>query len=221
MLKIVVFDGGYGGEFFADQLKSELPIVEIIRVINWRNADKLLNSPKDARKIAVDSLRPYIGKVDLIIFANYLLSVTSLGYFKRKYKNQQFLGLDLKEPDTFIKNDTLILSTKALSKTFKYRYFVLNLRRNVKTIILDSWPNKIDDGELTKDEIQNTINHCLIKANFHPKEIILTCSQFHDIKSELKELFGYNTRIYDGFDDALKKVHKTLGIRGGTGKKSK
>ena len=34
MLKIVVFDGGYGGEFFADKLKEELPVVEIIRVID-------------------------------------------------------------------------------------------------------------------------------------------------------------------------------------------
>lgn len=219
MLKIVVFDGGYGGEFFADQLKTELPIIEIIRVINWRNADKLLNNPKDARKIAIDSLRPYIGKVDLIVFANYLLSVTSLKYFRKKYKNQRFLGLNLKHPDTFIKNDTLIMSTKALSKTLQYRYFVRSLRRNTKTITLDSWPDKIDDGELTKDEIKDTISRHLAKINFHPKEIILTCSQFHDIKPELKELFGYNTRIYDGFDDTLRKVYKILGIRGGTGKK--
>ena len=70
MLKIVIFDSGYGGEFFADRLKAELPIVEIIRVIDWRNAEKILSSPRDARNIARDSLRPYIGKVDLIIFAN-------------------------------------------------------------------------------------------------------------------------------------------------------
>ena len=49
MLKVVVFDGGYGGEFFADQLEAELPILDIIRVIDWRNAEGLLASPRKAR----------------------------------------------------------------------------------------------------------------------------------------------------------------------------
>ena len=58
MLKVVVFDGGYGGEFFADRLQDELPVIEIIRVIDWRNADKILKKPKAARKIAKNALRP-------------------------------------------------------------------------------------------------------------------------------------------------------------------
>lgn len=221
MLKIVIFDSGYGGEFFADRLKAELPIVEIIRVIDWRNAEKILSSPRDARNIARDSLRPYIGKVDLIIFANYLLTITSLKYFKRKYKNQKFLGLELKAPDTFVKKDILILTTKAVSKTMSYHNFIFQLKRNTKTITPDSWPAKIDDGELTKEEIATTIKKSLIKTDFHPGEIILACSQFDDIKTDLKEIFGQSLKIYDGFDDALRKTHKILNIRGGIGKKTK
>ena len=82
MLKIVVFDGGYGGEIFADYLQENLPIVETIRVIDWRNAEKILLKAKDARRVADAALRPYIGKVDLIIFANYLITITSLKYFR-------------------------------------------------------------------------------------------------------------------------------------------
>ena len=41
MLKVVVFDSGYGGELFADYLEEELPLVDIVRVIDWRNADKM------------------------------------------------------------------------------------------------------------------------------------------------------------------------------------
>ena len=52
MLKIAVFDGGYGGDFFAEWLKEEIPVVEIDRVIDWRNAEPILNNPKEARKIA-------------------------------------------------------------------------------------------------------------------------------------------------------------------------
>ena len=69
MLKVVVFDNGYGGEFFADLLKEELPVIEIIRVIDWRHAKEIQESPRKARQLAKDALRPYIGRVDLIIFA--------------------------------------------------------------------------------------------------------------------------------------------------------
>lgn len=220
MLKIVVFDSGYGGEFFADCLAEELPIVEILRVINWREADKILSNSRTARKVAMDSLRPYIGKVDLIIFANYLLSLTSLKYFQRKFKNQKFLGLSLKEPDTFIRRDTLILSTKAVTRTMGYGNFVFRLKRDVKTLNLDSWPAKIDDGELDFVEIRQTLNKFLIDfPKFKPSEVILASSQFNDIKTELKKFFGQNLRIYDGFEEAIRKTSKVLNIRGRVGKK--
>ena len=222
MLKIVVFDSGYGGEFFADQLAAELPAVQIIRVINWREADKIISNPHSARKIALESLRLYIGRVDLIIFANYLLSLTSLKYFQHKFKNQKFLGLGLKVPDTFIRHDVLILSTKAVSKTINFYNFLFHLKRKTKVLNLDSWPTKIDDGELTATEIRYTLELFLAKTSgFNPREIILASSQFDDIKTELKEYFGSSLKIYDGFNDAIRRAGKLLRIRGGLGKKPK
>ncbi len=220
MLKIVVFDSGYGGEFFADQLEEELPVAEVLRVINWREADKILSNPRSARQIAETSIRPYIGRVDLIIFANYLLALSSLKYFKNKYQNQKFLGLELKSPDTFIKRDVLILSTSAVSKTTGYHKFIFQIKRKTKTLNLDSWPAKIDDGELTFTEIKQTIQIFLSKCpKFNPQEIVLASSQFNDIKTELKKLFGQNLKIYESFDDTIRKTCKLLNIRGGTGKK--
>ena len=93
MLKIVVLDSGFGGELFADKLKENLQVMEIIRVIDWRNADKYMHGKREARHAAEEALRPYIGRVDLIIIANFLLSITSLKYFRRKYKNQRFVGV--------------------------------------------------------------------------------------------------------------------------------
>ncbi len=221
MLKIVVFDCGYGGEFFADKLKEDLPIIEIIRVIDWRNADKYLKSPKLARKYATEALRPYLGRVDLIVLANHLLGITSLKYFRRKYKNQKFLGFSLKQPDSFIKHDVLILTTQAVTKTKSYYNYLFQLKRTIKTLSLDSWPLKIDDGELTREEIRTTILSPLLKEDFRPKEIVLACSQFNDIKPDLKAIFGQTIKIYDCYEDTIRAICRTLKIRGGTGKKSK
>ena len=220
MLKVVVFDSGYGGELFADHLEARLPVLDVIRVIDWRNAEKIQSSSKEARKLATLALAPYIGKVDLIIFANHLLSITSLKYFKRKYKNQQFLGLMLKQPDSFIKRDVLILATKSITHTLGFQSFLIRIGRKTRTIALDSWPAKIDDGELTPDEIYNTLApYCVKKTD--AKEIVLASTQFVDIKNDLKNIFGKNLKIYDGFNDAIISTVKLLKIRGGSPKKKR
>ena len=221
MLKVVVFDGGYGGEFFADKLEEELSTIEVIRVIDWRNADQILASARKARKIAENALRSYIGGVDPIIFANHLLTATSLKYFQRKYKNQKFLGFDLKRPDSFIKRDVLILTTKAVTRTISYYSYLFHVRRKIRTLTLDSWPTKIDDGELNLEEIRTAIASSVIKDVFNPQEVILACSQFEDIKGEIRTVLGQNTKIYDSYEETFRKIYKALKIRGGNGKKDR
>ena len=220
MIKIVIFDSGYGGEFFADRFEEEIPVVDIIRVIDWRHAEQYIKSARQSRALAEKALRPYINKVDLIILANHLLSITSLKYFKRKYPNQRFIGFSLKTPDTFIKRETVIVATKALTHTIEYQGFILRLKRKVKTITIDSWPVKIDDGELSDEEIRETFKLFGVKKNIHPEEIILGNAQLEDIKPNLKKLYGRNLKIYSSFDDTIREACKILHIRGGTGKKN-
>ena len=219
MIKIVVFDCGYGGEFFADRFEDEIPVVDIIRVIDWRHAEQYLNSIKDSRVLAEAALRPYINKVDLIILANHLLSITSLKYFRRKYPKQKFVGFSLKTPDTFIQRDTLMITTKAVTRTMEYHGFLFRLKRKIKTITVDTWPLKIDDGELTDEEISETISAFIKKKHIQPEEIILGNAQLEDITSDLRKLFGHNLKIYSSFNDTIREACKLLHIRGGINKK--
>lgn len=219
MRKIVVFDSGYGGELFADKLEAELPVVEIIRVIDWRNAENILKSPRKARKAAEAALRPYIGEVDLIILANQLLTITSLKYFRKKYKNQAFLGLGL-EPPKSTKKTTLILTTKALNKTLPYHYFLLKLKSRATTLCFDAWPNLIDDGVITDKDIGEAAEEYFISSKEKPDSIILACSHFSNLKDELRNLFGYNVKIYDDTEDTIRKTYQSLHLRGVTKLKS-
>ena len=214
MLKIAIFDSGYGGELFADRLEEELGVVEIIRVIDWRHAEFYQTNARMARSLALDALLPYIGKVDLVIFANHLLSLTSLGYFRKKFPKQRFLGLELKAPDTFVKRDTLILTIKAVTKTMEYHGFIFGLKRKAKTFTADSWLNKIDDGELTQTAINETLLRFINRKGIQPEEIILACSHFEDIIPNLRKLFGQKIRIYSSFDNTIREACKILRIRG-------
>lgn len=215
MLKIVVFDSGYGGELFADRLEETFPLADIIRVIDWRNAEEYLKTPRKARREAEDALRPYIGRVDLIILANYFLTATSLKHFTKKYQNQKFLGLKLPEPDTFIKRPTAILTTKTMVRTINYYNYLFRLKRKTTTICLDHWLPQIDDGELTDATITREFARFCQKHRYHPEEIILACSHFNDLIPTLREKIGRNLKIHDGFDEAIRQTGKILKIRGG------
>lgn len=214
MLNVVVFDSGYGGEFFADWLEEEIPVVKVTRVIDWRNATDILESPKKARIIAATNLAPHIGKADIIVFANHLLTTTSLPYFRRKYKTQKFVGFELAKPDRFIKRKVLVLTTKAVSKTLHYHNFLFRLKTKTKTLCLDSWPALIDDGELSEADVLNTIDNFLENEKFCPEEIILACAQFQDIKPILAKHFGKKVRIYDSYNQTLRQICKALRLRG-------
>jgi glutamate racemase len=220
MLKIVIYDSGYGGELFADQLEAELPVVEVIRMIDWRNSEKVLRGPKSARQTALEALRPYIGRVDLIILANHLLAATSLKYFVRKYKNQQFIGLKLPEVNTFLARPTAILTTKALAKTLSYKNYLFKLGRKTDTFCLDQWLPLIDDGELTNRMIHRELDKFYLKNKCKPAEVILACSHFNDIIPNLREVIGKNIKVYDSFYDTIRDVCRILKIRGGTGRRN-
>lgn len=94
MLKIVVFDGGWGGEIVANYLANELKIVEIIRVIDWRHAPYEDKTLTQVCHYAEDSLREYFGKVDLIVLGGYMSSY-AIGYLQRRYCRQKFVGMSI------------------------------------------------------------------------------------------------------------------------------
>ena len=208
MLKVVVFDSGYGGELFADYFEEALPVVEVIRVIDWRNADKIQQNAKLARKLAEQALRPYINKVDLIIFANYLVSIAHLKYFRRKYKHQNFLGIKLNHPSNF-RQRTCIFTTKPIAKTISCRRFAHSLKAKIFT--LDDWPILIDDGELGHAKIRHDLAPAIERK---PTQIILACSQFVELEDEFRRIFGHNLKIVDNFDETTRQACRLLRVRG-------
>ena len=186
MLKVVVFDSGYGGELFADYLEKELPVVDIVRVIDWRDADKMQRDAKLTRHVAEEALKPYIGK----------------------YKCQRFIGLKLNHPANFCYR-TVIFTTAAVAKTFRFKSFAHQIK--AKTFVLDDWPILIDDGELGHAKIRRDLKPLM---PYKPEQIIFVCTQFVDLENELRRIFGHNTKIINNFEEAARDICHALRIRG-------
>lgn len=213
MLKVVVFDGGFGGELFADYVENELAVVDVIRVIVWRSLEELTKSPKAARQIAEEALRPYIGRVAVIVFANHLVSTLDLRYFRDKYPEQKFVGFSFPEPST---RNVLVLATKALHGSFAYHSLMHRARAKVKTVDCDAWVPLVDDAELTEDRMRHDLSSL---KSFTPQSIILAHTNFTDVKSFLVKIFGPHIRIEDGYKETFRELLSALGFRGLDGKK--
>ena len=211
MLKIVVYDSGRGGELFVTYLKRELPLVEVIPIIDREYSKELRCNRIRARRIAKDAISPFIGKVDLIVFANHFLTATSLKYFKHRYPEQKFVGFNLPLPDTFVSRPTLVLTTSALGRRPVFRKYIHSLKRNMKIIYSDQLIPKIDEGSLSFYDVRKNI---VQRANMQPKELILTCSHFSEIKGQLRLAYGRNLKIYDSYSETCHEIYRTLKIRG-------
>ena len=214
MKKIIIFDSGFGGEMFADYVENEIAVIDIIRVIDWHNAACYLKNITVARSAALAALRPYIGRVDIIVIANHFLAETSLGFFRHKFKNQKFIGFSNNCLTKFSKDsNNLILATTSMSRhLISYKF-----KKNFREVYLDAWVQKIDDGELTPDDVKRDLYKYVA---FAPSHIILCCTQFTDIKPILYKLFGQHVIIENGYKYVFRELCQELGFRGMDGKKS-
>lgn len=94
MLKIVVFDGGWGGELVANYLSGELMTVDVQRVIDWENAPYDSKTLPEIERLSSERVRPYVGKADLIVLGGYAVSL-ALGYLERQFPEQKFIGMGI------------------------------------------------------------------------------------------------------------------------------
>lgn len=213
MLKVVIFDSGFGGDLFADYVEAELPTLDVIRLIDWRAEEIILKSVREARREAEKVLLPYIGKVDLIMFANSSLSFSSLRYFRHKYRNQKFAGFSLGDKSLINRrNSVFIMTTSAIAHSLPYRAKVRRFCPKVHSFAHDEWIPLISNGDLCETEIRRELLPA--KRKFKPDHIILACSDFADIKPAIRNIFGRNVSIDDGFKTALRNICDELGIRG-------
>jgi len=162
MLKIVVFDSGWGGELVADYLERELGVVEVVRVIDWANAPYENRSLAEITQLVEQNLQSYIGQVDVIVLGGYVVSM-ALSKMHELYPQQKFVGLGI--------NYDLILR----SRNYPERVVVLmdellnqsslrgELRRKLlySTLVMpdcSGWEDLVNRDALTKDILRSELS---------------------------------------------------------------
>lgn len=152
MLKVVVFDGGWGGEIVADYLENELGVVEIIRVTDWANAPYDGKTIAEVRKLTCACLAQYMNKVDLVVLGGYTVSMTE-DYLRQHYQHQKIVGVSINYYRILKSGKYPDRVTAIMSQSLLETNFCQDLRQNLpySTIAIpdsSGWEEQTNSGDL-------------------------------------------------------------------------
>ncbi len=92
MLKIVVFDGGCGGQAVANYLAEELGVIEVICAADCRSELYERKTQPELNRLVEKQLQSYIGKADLIVLGGYIVAL-ALDYLCARHPYQKFVSV--------------------------------------------------------------------------------------------------------------------------------
>lgn len=249
MLKVVVFDGGWGGEIVANYLEEELGIVEIIRVIDWKNVPYDEKSVEEIADLAEENLQNYFGKVDLIVMGGYSTGL-AINILSEKHPEQAFIGPKINY-DLILRTRTYPEQVVILSgKTVHNSLVRAEVREKLpySTLVLPDcggWEELINEDMMTKEilrvelawdfVLQKQKQKLLNSANVESEKVNIECTRtkikpdavlilnthYWEIKEAIEETFGWRVRVIDFRQKLLHDICFALKLRGVDGKRSK
>lgn len=247
MLKVVVFDSGYGGDVVADYLSRELGVIEVVRVteidLSLENG-----SLSEICRFSKAHLCSYAGKVDLIVLGGYVVSL-ALEFLKTEYPQQKFVSVGINYyrilNSRVFPDQIAIMADKALFEVVVRQEVCQELPYS--TIILpdcSGWDHLINEGQMSTEILRADLephfllrpncNRCLLPSSpikpakppdkttlLKPDVVILLNTHFWSIKSEFEELFGFRVRVIDFRQKLLHDTCRALNLLGVDGCRSK
>lgn len=246
MLKIVVFDGGWGGEVVANFLEEELNVVEVARVIDWQNAPYDEKSAEEIASYAEANLQEYFGKVDLIVLGGYAAGLAKK-FLCEKHPEQKFVGPEINY-DLVLRARSYPEQVAVLAGKTVYNSIVRTEVREklpYSTLILPDcggWEELINEDVMTKEIVRTelawdfilqkqknrTLGEIVIeeaktagRKKMKPDAVLILNTHFWTIREELEEAFGWKVRMIDFRQKFLHDVCSALKLRGVDGNRSK
>ena len=209
MLKVLVFDSGWGGDLVADYLERELPI-EVERVIDWRSGSYSEKTAGEIRLLSEMALLPHIGEADVIVLSEAATAAVALNFLRQRYPEQIFVGYghDLAKLIRRLSRAVMILTTEGVKRSEFYQYSKANFsgKKLVEPECL-GWEDHIDNDELPEETISSAI------GDFRGIVVVYNPG-FFEIIPKLEKIAGRRIIIIDMKKALLRDVCLALKLRG-------
>ncbi len=246
MLKVVVFDGGWGGEVVANYIEKELGVVEVVRVIDWKNTPYDDKTVEEITDLIEDNLRNYLGKVDLIVLGGYATGLAT-DILNERHPEQNFVGPKINY-DLILRARCYPEQIAVLAGKITNNLLVSSEVREKlpdSTLILPDckgWEELINEDMMTKEILRTELACDFIlgkqrgkacreaekdKENDTPREklkpdaVLILNTHYWELREDLEDIFGWQVRIIDFKQKFLHDICAALKLRGVDGRRAK
>lgn len=213
MLKVVVFDSGWGGDIVAQDLEDNLAVVEVIRVIDWKNAPYADKSRRKICRLTESALRPYIGEVDVIVIASFE-AMCAAKFLKARFPYQKFVTM--RWPREWLsgrRQHTIMVLTGEKVK-HSWDYYLWKRQFKSKKIIepaCEHWTPLIDEGTFTPQFLQREL---AFYKNAKIDTIVLGNTHFWDLQSQIENALGWQATVVEPRQYLIDRVGAALNLEG-------
>lgn len=211
MLKVVVFDSGWGGEIIGDYLEAELPI-EVEKIIDWRHGLYNEKRPDEIRRLAEEALRGRIEDVNVVVLAEPIVAIAAKEYLEQRFPKQIFVAYGEEFPELLRRvGEAMILTSEGVKRSDKYKRLRKMWGKKMIEPECDFWVRKIEDDMLSSGEVAETLGR-------YRGVVVIYQTSYIDVESKIKEALGGQAHVVDMKRALLRDVCLALGLRGVDGR---
>jgi glutamate racemase len=210
-MKFVVFDTGTGGKLFAKKLRGAMPGVQVVEVIDDTNSPYGNKSEAAIRRLSEAALRPYIGRVAVIVIACNTVTAVAIDYLRQRYPEQIFVGMEpMLKPATMLTKTgkIMVLATDATKNSARYKNLKYKWGRGVEIFEPNckKWAGKIDHGEMNDEVLRMSLEPYMNKG---VDVVALACTHFVAVKSQVQQLM-LGAKVIDPFEAVIRQIKRLV-----------
>ena len=223
-LKIGIFDSGMGGTTIFRAIKSTLKNAEYLYIADSKNCPYGEKTDEELKEIVtknVETLKSWGAKI--IVIACNTATVKCIDYLRKTYPEIDFIGTEpaIKLATKTNKKNILVLATPGTVKSERTQKLIAENQNPTQKITLLPCPGLADTIERTvkftkdyeplplsesqEDIIENKLADLFKNIDLNPDVIVLGCTHYPLIKTEIQEFFKGAT-LLDGSDGVARRT---------------
>ncbi len=199
MIKVLVIDTGWSAVVIGNYIEKELPV----------NVKEIINNNCELEDTE-NTIRPYIGEVDIIVLSNPIISAKFGRYFESKYPGQKFIsyGWDLSETIQRYKK-VMIFTPKRLRTSECYQIEKAKCQeQEIVELDCEKWVSMITSGGITLTEEANKEMEA-----FKGETIIINSSELLGIEDKLKKVINWRGDLIDLREGIVTAIEDYLNMK--------
>jgi glutamate racemase len=211
-MKIGIFDSGVGGRSFIKPLKNKFPEAEIIYKEDIENIPYGDKSPEQLLKLTLPIFKQFQDEgCDAVLVACNTVTTTIINDLRNEI-NTPLVGVEpMIKPASILteSKNIAVCATSSTLKSSRYEWLKQQYAHGLNVYEPDcsNWAYMIENNRQNELQLRDMVSD-LCENNVDV--IVLGCTHYHWIESELSELAGSKIKVIQPIEPVIEQLKKIL-----------